>query len=122
MDNLDSFLFPKDSPYAQNRGAISAYDFNSDYERSLVYNSLIQDKAITNAKIGTAAIGSANIQDLAVTSSKIVSLDASKINAGTIVVALNLGTSASGSLILDGANNRFIVHDGTTNRIVIGNI
>lgn len=62
------------------------------------------------------------IQDASITNAKIVTLDASKIAAGTILVAMNLGTSASGTVILDGANNRIVVHDGTTNRVVIGNV
>lgn len=58
----------------------------------------------------------------AVSASHIRYLNADQIQSGTIVVSLNLGTAASGSVILDGANNRIVVHDGTTNRIVIGNV
>lgn len=104
MDNLglNQFLQPISSPIAQNQGVTTAYEFNSEYERSTIYNTLVRDGAITSAKI--------------------VNLDASKINAGTVVVALNLGAGASGSLVLDGANNRIVVNDGTTNRIVIGSV
>lgn len=86
-------------------------------DRGAVINSKIQDGAITNAKIGTAAIGSANIQDAAITNAKIVSLNADKIQAGTIGVGLNLGTS---NIILDGANKRILINDGTNDRILIG--
>lgn len=34
----------------------------------------------------------------------------------------NLGTPASGSVKIDGANNRIVINDGTTDRIVIGNV
>lgn len=49
-------------------------------------------------------------------------LAVAKLLAGTITVALNLGTSSAGSVILDGANNRILINDGTVNRISIGNV
>lgn len=58
----------------------------------------------------------------AVTTSHIKYLSADQIGAGTVVVSINIGSSSAGSVILDGANNRIIVHDGTTNRVVIGNV
>lgn len=83
-------------------GGVSAYSFVSDAERASIPNYLIQDDAVNNRKI--------------------VSVAADKITAGTVLVSVTLGTSTAGTLILDGANNRIVVHDGTTNRIVIGNI
>jgi hypothetical protein len=133
MDNLglNEFLQPVNSPITQNIGAVSSYDFSDSYERSVI-GSQIKNLAVGSAQVGTAVISDVNIADgaivtrtiagSAVTNAKILDINASKITAGTVVVALNLGTSASGSLILDGANNRILVHDGTTNRIVIGNV
>jgi hypothetical protein len=134
MDNLglNEFLQPVNSPITQNIGAVSSYDFSDSYERSVIGRSQIKNLAVGSAQVGTAVISDVNIADgaivtrtiagSAVTNAKILDINASKITAGTVVVALNLGTSASGSLILDGANNRILVHDGTTNRIVIGNV
>ena len=100
--NLNEHLQPSGVPISADRGYISAYDINSTSEFGIMTTQLVQDRAITNAKI--------------------VNLDASKITAGTVVVGINLGTASSGYLLLDGANNRIVVNDGTTNRIVIGNI
>ena len=83
---------PINSPIAQNQGAVSAYQFDFDNESGII------------------------------STGKVNALSANKIVAGTFVAAMNLGTSSSGSLILDGANNRFISHDGTTNRTVMGNV
>lgn len=44
-------------------------------------------------------------------------VSASRITAGTIAAAANLGNS---SVILDGANKRIIVNDGTNDRVLIG--
>ena len=76
-----------------SQGVISGYDFTTTYQR----NSVIP--------------------------TKIPILPVSKLTAGTIVVAFNVGSgTTNGYLLLDGANNRIIVHDGTTNRIVIGSV
>lgn len=53
------------------------------------------------------AVGAVNIRNLT----------ADKILAGTISVAIGLGTS---NIILDGANTRIVVNDGTNDRILIG--
>jgi hypothetical protein len=53
----------------------------------------------------------------AITNAQIKNIVADKILAGTITVALGLGTS---NIILDGANTRIIVNDGTNDRILIG--
>jgi len=57
--------------------------------------------------LGTLAAGSVVACDVS----------ASQITAGTIAAAANLGSS---SVILDGANKRIIVNDGTNDRVLIG--
>ncbi len=57
-----------------------------------------------------------------VSQSKIPFLPVSKIGAGTIIVSFSLGSTSGPYLLLDGANNRILVNDGTTNRIVIGSV
>jgi|GEM_PF-5377117 len=94
MNNLglDIFLQPKNSPIVNNQKVVSSYDFDGQYERNSVGNN------------------------------KIAYMSADKIASGTVIVGLNLGSSTSGYVLLDGANNRILVHDGTTNRIVIGSV
>lgn len=48
-------------------------------------------------------------------------ISADKITAGTISAFVNVGSGA-GTVSLDGANNRFVVNDGTVDRIWIGNL
>lgn len=100
MTDLDQFLRPVNSPIT-NTVSVSGYEFDSINDRGAVTSMFIQDASITNAKI--------------------VNVLADQILAGTITVAVNVGTG-TGSVILDGVNNRIIVNDGTANRIVIGNI
>jgi len=51
------------------------------------------------------------------------SLDADRIKASTIDVAVDVGTGSGSSYVrLDGGNNRIVVHDGTNPRIVIGDV
>lgn len=73
----------------------------------------------------TVAIAILNSKGTILDGSKIVtnSLDADRIKASTIDVAVDVGTGAASSYVrLDGANNRIVINDGTTNRIVIGNV
>uniref|UniRef100_A0A6M3KS42 Tail protein n=1 Tax=viral metagenome TaxID=1070528 RepID=A0A6M3KS42_9ZZZZ len=64
MDNLDQYLFPKNSPYTQNQGATSSFVFDYGNEAGVISTSKIRQAAIGNAQIGTAAIGTANIGTL----------------------------------------------------------
>lgn len=64
----------------------------------------------------------AGIGDSQVSNSKISGLVASKITTGTLTVAVDVGTAASGYTRIDGENNRLVVHDGTNPRIGIGEI
>lgn len=98
---LNLYLQPVNSPtITQTR--VTGYEFDSIADRGVIINSLLQDNSVTNAKI--------------------VNLDADKINAGTVTVSLGLGSTATGYIRLDGANNRIIVNDGTTNRVAIGDV
>lgn len=62
------------------------------------------------------------IDDSSISGGKIINLEADKLTSGTITAIANLGEAAAGYVRLDGENNRLVVHDGTTNRIVIGNV
>lgn len=74
----------------QNQGGADPYIFQSENDRGMITNNFVQN------------------------------ISADKIAAGTITVAMTLGSSATGTITIDGANNRMVWHDGTTNRIVIG--
>lgn len=102
MENYDQYFRRVDSLAAAPRNSQSAYQFNSQYPANL--------------------FGGRAIQDLSISDQKIVSMGVDKLTAGTISVAMNLGSATSGTVILDGGNNRIVVHDGTTNRIVIGDV
>lgn len=72
---------------------VSAYDFVSNNERNIISTSFVQE------------------------------INANKINAGTVTVAINLGTTGTTAFLkLDGENNRIVVNDGTVDRIWIGNL
>lgn len=106
---LNPFLQPIDSPVTQSN-QVTGYDFLSNNERGAL---------ISQSMFGTAVIGGLNIQDATITNAKIETVEAAKITAGTITVAVALGTS---NILLDGVNNRFVINDGTANRIALGNI
>lgn len=57
-----------------------------------------------------------------VTATKVKSIYAGNILAGTVLVQLNVGSTSTGYVLIDGKNDRIIVNDGTVNRIVIGSV
>lgn len=67
-------------------------------------------------------IDTVRIADAAITDAKIVSLAAEKIIAGDLIVAVDVGNPSSGYVRLDGVNNRIVINDGTTNRVVLGEV
>lgn len=81
----------------------------------------LQDGAVTTTKIANASITTAKIQDASITNAKISNVSADKITTSTLTAQVNVG-SGIGYVMLDGVNNRIIVHDGSYPRIVIGNV
>lgn len=57
---LDSFLFPKESPYNDNRTTVNSFDFNSDYDRNTVTTQKIRDFSFNNGQGGTLTLGGQN--------------------------------------------------------------
>ena len=116
MDNsgtqgaLNAYLIPVGSPYEQNNGQISGYQFGYQNEDGVISEAQIAFEAVGNAQIGTAAIGTANIGTLTF----------NQISGGTINVLANLGTGSGGSIVLDGANKRIMINDGSYDRVLIG--
>ena len=88
--SLDAYLDAVNAPISLTPPVTPGYQFNTANE--------------TNAVVNT------NIRNIA----------ASKISAGSITVAINLGSATTGSVVLDGANNRILINDGTVDRILIG--
>lgn len=127
--NLNPFLFPNNSPYVQNLGLTSAYDFDYQNEAGIITNGKIRtltaDKIVSGtidaSVITVANVDPANINAGTVNSN--VNLNPASLLGGTLNTTMNVG-SASGSAYvkLDGPNNRIIVNDGTVDRIIIGNI
>ncbi len=92
MDNLNAQLQPLNAPVSQNEEIANSYTFDYGNERN------------------------------AIAQSKISFISADKIAAGTVIVSINVGSSSGPYLLIDGPNNRILVNDGTTNRIVIGSV
>lgn len=94
MQNLNPYLQPLGAPVSQlNENVNSAFDFGQ------------------------------NVGIDSVTPTKISYLPISKITAGTILVQWSVGSGTTGGYtLIDGGNNRILINDGTTNRIVIGNL
>lgn len=96
---LNQFLQPINAPISLS-GAVSSYDFDSNYSSNIIRTTTVQDNAITDRKI--------------------TSISADKIGAGTVIVSINLGTATTGYMKLDGANNNIVINDGTVDRIIMG--
>ena len=57
MDDLNEYLQPKNSPIAQNMGAVSAYDFAFQNERNAVDLTKIKNFSFSSGTGGTLALG-----------------------------------------------------------------
>ncbi len=55
--DLDTNLFPKDSPYTLNRKTVNSFDFNSNYDRNTVTTQKIRDFSFNNGFGGTLTLG-----------------------------------------------------------------
>jgi len=123
---LDQFLRSIDSPSRDNVGWAN---------RGSVRNTILRNSSITDAKIdslnankinaGTIDVyvsGSAIGGTISGTAVALEDLTPEEIASGTYSNTMNVGTASTGYVRIDGGNNRIIVNDGTTNRIVIGNV
>ena len=100
---LDSRLRKKGGISSNERRFTSGNEFDATFDSSLITSSRLFGSVVTDDNI--------------------VGMAATKILAGTIEVSVDVGTAAGGAYVrLDGVNNRIIVNDGTTDRIIIGNI
>lgn len=88
--SLNQFLQPSNAPVANTIHPRSSFFFNE--------------------------IGGRN----SVTATKVKSVYAGNILAGTVEVGINIGSASTGYVKLDGANDRIVINDGTVNRIIIG--
>lgn len=93
FDNLNAFMQPADAPVAKQYDTTFApFDFSNNVGRN------------------------------SISATKVRSVYAGNILAGTVLVPINLGSQSGGYVLIDGANNRILVNDGTVNRIVIGSV
>lgn len=95
--------------------------FSVDMLGNVIASSLIASGYILVA--GAAADVNAGATTISGGKITVNTIDADRIMASNIDVAVDVGTGAGSAYVrLDGVNNRIIVNDGTTNRIVIGNV
>ena len=91
------------------------------YDRFLSKDIFSVDSKVSTvellSQLVSGAITNTKIADNAITDSKVESLTADKITAGTITASVSVG---SNNLLMDGVNTRYVVSDGTDNRIVMG--
>lgn len=99
-------------------GEAAQYDI-ANIDEILGDNALSGQKVafLDFAKILNVIIGTAQIEDAAITNAKIADLSVSKLTAGTLGVAANVG---NGNVQIDGVNKRLIVNDGTNDRGLFG--
>jgi len=81
------------------------------YQSSIAVDSGFEEGSFQGVKLA----------DGSVTYEKIGSVLADQILTSTLTTQVDVG-SGTGYVMLDGTNNRIIVHDGSYPRIVIGNI
>lgn len=80
---------------------------------SVTWDSQTEDGSVFEQKIANGSI----------TDAKIKNMSADKITASTLVAPVNVGDGESGAFVkLDGPNNRLLVNDGVTNRIIVGKV
>lgn len=80
-------------------------------------DQLISDNSLSGQKV--VNLEYAKITNVEVTNGQIVTLSISKLTAGTLDEEAEIG---SGNVVIDGANERILVNDGSTNRVVIGKL
>ena len=107
---LDKFLKSNDS--LSNTSLLGQIDINNLLSRGVLSTSFIKSIKADRIRSGTVDASVITVSNL----------QPEEIASGTYGETMNLGTAATGYIRLDGANNRIIVNDGTTNRIVIGNV
>lgn len=110
--NLNPFLFPNNSPYVQNLGLTSGYQFNYENERGAVINTLLRDGAITTTKIGTAQITNALLGTAVIGTAQIGTLTFNEISGGT--ATLGGTTNGNGVLSVKNASGSEVVRADNT--------
>ena len=121
-NNLNEFLFPQNSPIAQNQGQVSSFRFDYENESGVISTSKVRfaaidtaqiaDAAIGNAQIGTAAVGSANIATAVIGSVHIHDFSFNQGTGGTLTLG---GTSNGNGLfsLKNAAGTEIVAMDNT---------
>lgn len=108
---LDQFLRSLDSPTRDNVGWEN---------RGRVRNTILRNSSITDAKIDSLNANKITAGTINASEITVSNIPPDDIASGTYPNTMNVGTAAGGYVRMDGANTRFIVHDGSNNRILIG--
>lgn len=80
-------------------------------------DAILGDNSLNSSKV--LNLDYAKITNVEVQNGQIVSLSISKLLAGELGVEADIG---GGNVVIDGPNERILVHDGVTNRVVIGKL
>lgn len=80
-------------------------------------DQLLSDNSLSGQKV--VNLDYAKITNVEVTNGQIVNLSISKLTAGVLSEEAQVG---GGNVIIDGENERILVHDGVTNRVAIGKL
>lgn len=107
-------------------GAIAALAVGTAaIQTAAITTALMANASVTNAIIANLAVGTAQIANLAVTNAKINDLDVSKLNAGTITVAISLTaptitvTSGTTTINIDGTNLIKLHNSGSSSTVQV---
>lgn len=122
MTFIDEGYTPYFERRALSRSGTSAFDYDSLFEDESIITAKIGGRSVTASKLALAVIITELLADGAVTNAKIESISANKVTAGEFVAPIDVGDPTTGYVRIDGPNNRIVIHDGNTTRIVIGDV
>lgn len=116
-----------DEQRMQFSGDYSHLQYGYIKEQGVSWRDLNYDSMLSRVKEGyslnnLSALDLSSLMDKgAIIPSKIIGVGASQLKSGTMYSEINVGRASDNAFLrLDGTNNRFLLHDGSNPRVVIG--
>ena len=117
---LNPYLTPLDSPSDKFKGQTSEFEWDSNYENSLISTAFLKDGSVTDAKIGTLSANKITAGTIDSTLINVTNINANNITSGTInsgsIAVINIsannitsGTINAGSIAVTNINANNIV-------------